>query len=85
MEKQLRRYAVGAVGFAFVVTWATLGATTAVVATVVLVAGANVHRLAPGAARARRPAIAARPLRSERTRDRRLVPDDPSLVFTMQP
>ena len=45
MEKQLARYFVGAVGFALVVTWATLGATTAVLATIVCLAATKLDRL----------------------------------------
>lgn len=90
MEQQLRRYFAGAVGFAFVLTWATLGGTIAVVATIVCVAGTKLDRLvrpingkerkSGHSARANRSTLTARPLRAEGAHD--LVPDEPSLIIS---
>jgi hypothetical protein len=81
MERQLQRYFLGLVGFAFVVTCATLGVVTAVLAVVAcaaLVAGPQQLR------RRRRPArprpIRARPLPDE-AESLPLVPDEPSLIL----
>jgi hypothetical protein len=86
MEHLLRRIVLGALGFAFVLVWATLGATDAVLALVACLAGANIHRLglAPRrrVMRERRPAITARPLRDEGDERHPLVPEDPSLIIT---
>ena len=90
MEQQLRRYFVGAVGFAFVLTWVTLGGTIAVVATIVCLAGTRLDRLvrpinskergSGHGARAKRSKLAARPLSAEGGYD--LVPDEPSLIIS---
>ncbi|HET8528378.1 MAG TPA: hypothetical protein VFL60_05670 [Gaiellaceae bacterium] len=92
MHQPLQRWLAGATGFAFVVTWASLGATTAVVAVAVAAAAMN-HRelqallgrgLALGGHRAR-----GRNARRRRSRaagpadDYQLVPDDPSLVVSV--
>ena len=92
MEQQLHRYFLGIVGFAFVVTWVTLGAIAAVAATIVCLIGANLHQLLPRLAgmqlrppRAHRPQrtrISTRPLRAEHHRSHELVPDDPSLIIS---
>ena len=81
MDDQLRRYFLGLVGFAFVVTWATLGLVTAVLAVVActaLVAGPRQLQ------RRRRPAR-PRPIRSRALPDEAeslpLVPDEPSLIL----
>jgi hypothetical protein len=85
MEHRPLSFFFGTLGFAFVVVWATLGATVAVLALLACVAAANVHRL--GAAPRRKPiherrrTVAARPLRDEDERHP-LVPDDPSLIIT---
>ena len=91
MEQQLHRYFLGLVGFAFVVTWATVGATDAIVATIVCLAGANLHQLLPRldgrqlrSQRGHRPPrarLSARPLRAEHLHSHELVPDDPSLII----
>lgn len=88
MEQQLHRYFLGIVGFAFVVTWVTLGATAAVAAAVVCLAGANLQHLLPrigGTQRAHRPRrtkLSSRPLHAEHRRSHELVPDDPSLIIS---
>jgi hypothetical protein len=92
MEQQLRRYFCGAVAFAFVVTWATLGATDAVVALLLCLAGTNLQQLmrlidatqlrARSPRRPQRSRLAARPLHAESAYE--LVPDDPSLIISMQ-
>ena len=81
MDRQLHRYFLGLVGFAFVVTWTTIGATTAVLAVVVcaaLVAGPQQLQ------RRRRPArprpVRARPLMDE-AENLPLVPDEPWLIL----
>ena len=81
VDRQLHRYFLGLVGFAFVVTWATLGLVTAllaVVACTALVAGPQQLQ------RRRRPArprpIRARPLPDE-AESLPLVPDEPSLIL----
>jgi hypothetical protein len=81
VDDQLRRYFLGLVGFAFVVTWATLGAVIAVLAVVAcaaLVAGPK------QLGRRRRPAR-PRPIRSRPLLDEGeslpLVPDEPSLIL----
>lgn len=91
MEQQLRRYFCGAIGFAFVVTWATLGVADAVVALVICLAGTNLHQLLRQidarrlqSRRDRRPQrsrLTARPLHAEHGYD--LVPDEPSLIISM--
>jgi hypothetical protein len=87
VEQQVRSYLYGIVGFAFVVSWATLGATTAVLAALACVAGLNVHRLGSIGRRSRdvppRRAIRARPLRDE-DEPLPLVPEDPSLILTVE-
>lgn len=89
LPRALQRWLVGAAGFAFVVTWATLGATTAVVAVVVGFAAMHHEQARPalgrwlalgrraraGSGRGRRPRPAAD--------DYQLVPDDPSLVVSV--
>lgn len=86
MEHRLHNIFLGTLGFAFVVVWATLGATDAVLAVVACLAGANAYRLGltprRTATRERRPAITARPLRDEGHERHPLVPDDPSLIIT---
>ena len=81
VDNQLHRYFLGLVGFAFVVTWATLGLLTAVLAVAActaLVAGPQQLQ------RRRRPArprpIRARPLLDE-AESLPLVPDEPSLIL----
>jgi hypothetical protein len=81
VDRQLHRYFLGLVGFAFVVTWATIGAVTAVVAIVAcaaLVAGPQQLQ------RRRRPAR-TRPMRARPMMDEAeslpLVPDEPSLIL----
>ena len=88
MEQQIRSYFFGLVAFAFVACWATVGATTsllALVACAVVVAG-------PGFARSRRKQRAPRPIRNTvRTRPLNLptdsglplVPDEPSLIVEL--
>jgi hypothetical protein len=86
MEHRLHSFFLGALGFAFVVVWATLGATDAVLAVLACLAAANLHRLRESPrrrpARERRPAISTRPLRDEDDERHPLVPDDPSLIIT---
>jgi hypothetical protein len=76
---------VGMLGFAFVIVWATLGATAAVLAVLACLAGANIHRLSGVSRRKpmheRRRAVTARALRDEDERHP-LVPDDPSLIIS---
>jgi len=83
VDNQLHRYFLGLVGFAFVVTWATLGLAVAVLALAAcaaLVAGPQQLE------RRRRPArprpIRSRPLRDEAER-LPLVPDEPSLILEL--
>ena len=86
MQRQLHHYVLGALAFGFVVTWTTLGFTTALVAGLAGVAAANLDRLAGHAARRDvrpRKHLAARPLRAED--DYQLVPDDPSLIISTSP
>jgi hypothetical protein len=93
METQFRRYFFGAIGFAFVITSATLGVTDAILAVIVggiaMNAGQLVHlieraqiRSAPER-RPRRSALAARPMHAEHAYQ--LVPDEPSLILSTQP
>jgi hypothetical protein len=88
VEQQVRSYLYGVLGFAFVVTWATLGATTAILAALACVAGLNAHRLAAIGRPSRdvrpRRAIRARPLLDEDNERLPLVPDDPSLILTVE-
>jgi hypothetical protein len=85
MEHRPLNLFFGALGFAFVVVWATLGATDAVLAVLACLAAANVHRLGSAPRRKpmhqRRPTITARRLHDEDERHP-LVPDDPSLIIT---
>jgi hypothetical protein len=81
VERQLQRYFVGAVAFGFVVSWATLGAVTAVLAVVAcaaLVAG-------PQQIQRRRRPVRSRPVRTrplgEEAERLPLVPDEPSLIL----
>jgi hypothetical protein len=98
MQQQLHRFFLGAVGFGFVVVWATLGATDAVLAVLVCLAAANARlllgvgveragRRKPKPARERRPRLTARSLEDEGEwpQPHPLVPDDPSLVLTTYP
>lgn len=78
----LGRWLAGAAGFAFVVTWATAGATTAVVA--VVVGFAAMHHAEARAFLARRRTARRRSPRRETARDYQLVPDDPSLILSVQ-
>jgi hypothetical protein len=89
MEQQVRRYVFGATGAGFVLVWATLGSTTAILAVVVALTATNSQRLI-GIARYRRqrplpsrqrPVLRARPLREEGN-ELPLVPDDPSLIIS---
>jgi hypothetical protein len=91
MQQQLGRYFLGALAFAFVVAWATLGATTAVAAAASCLFAANLHRFVPQARRVerrpRRPratprqTLDVRPLAAEDEEFCELVPDDPSLII----
>jgi hypothetical protein len=93
MEQHFRRYFFGAVGFAFVLTWATLGATDAIAAVIVCGAAMNADHLMQLINRAqtrpelgrrpRRSTLGARPLGAEHAYQ--LVPDDPSLILSIQP
>jgi hypothetical protein len=95
MEQQLRRYFLGAVAFAFVVGWVTLGATDAIVAALACTVATNAHRLLPQLGRSRRRSrpvrrerrseLTVRPLRAEDDRPYQLVPDEPSLVIAASP
>ncbi|MEN3341967.1 MAG: hypothetical protein V7644_1371 [Actinomycetota bacterium] len=95
MEQQLRRYFLGAVAFAFVVAWVTLGVTDAIVAALACSVAANLHRLLPQLGRSRRPSrparrerrseLSVRSLRSEDDRPYQLVPDEPSLIIAGSP
>jgi hypothetical protein len=89
MEQQVRRYIFGASGAGFVLIWATLGSTTAILAVVAALVAMNSQRLI-GIAQYRRqlplpsrqrPALRARPLREEGD-ELPLVPDDPSLIIS---
>jgi hypothetical protein len=89
MEQQVRRYVFGAAGGGFVLIWATLGSTTAILAVVAALVAMNSQRLT-GIAHYRRqrplpsrqrPALRARPLREEGD-ELPLVPDDPSLIIS---
>jgi heme A synthase len=90
MHQPLQRWLAGASGFAFVVTWASLGATTAIVAVVVGLAAMH-HRgarplLARSLALGRRARGRRRPPRHRAATaadDYQLVPDDPSLVVSV--
>jgi hypothetical protein len=94
MQQQLGRYFLGALVFAFVVAWATLGATTALAAATACLVAANLHRFAPRTRRVDRrprriretphPTITARPLDAEDDDEEfcELVPDDPSLIIS---
>jgi hypothetical protein len=81
VERQLQRYFVGAVAFGFVVSWATLGLLTAVLAAgacAALVAGPQLLQRQRRAVRPR--PVRARPLREE-AESLPLVPDEPSLIL----
>jgi hypothetical protein len=93
MEMHFRRYFFGAIGFAFVITSATLGVSDAILAVIVggvaMNAGKLVHlieraqiRSAPER-RPRRSALATRPIHAEHAYQ--LVPDEPSLILSTQP
>lgn len=75
MTDDISRYFLAAFAFAFVVTWATLGALVAIVAAAVCLAVV----LGPSA---RRPARGRRRPAPRRTTASELVPDEPSLIFT---
>jgi hypothetical protein len=90
MEQQVRRYVFGAAGGGFVLIWATLGSTTAILAVVAALVAMNSQRLT-GIAHYRRqrplpsrqrPVLRARPLRDEGYDELPLVPDDPSLIIS---
>jgi hypothetical protein len=93
METQLRRYFFGVIGFAFVITSATLGVTDAILAVIVGGIAMNAGQLVRLRERARirsaperrprRVALAARPMHAEHAYQ--LVPDDPSLILSTQP
>lgn len=77
MINDSNRYFLAALAFAFVVTWATLGAGVAFLATAACAAVVYAPRL-------RRPVVRrkAQPARRRPT-PHELVPDDPSLVFSI--
>ena len=88
MQIQLRRYFLGLVGFAFVISWASAGALTAILALTVriaIVAGPGLLRRQAAAPTRRRSSdrtrARARLLRDEAEHELPLVPDEPSLVF----
>jgi heme A synthase len=90
MHQPLRSWPAGASGFAFVVVWASLGATTAIVAVVVGVAAMHHRSVGPLLARClalgRRTRSRKRPARRRAAAapdDYQLVPDDPSLVVSV--
>jgi hypothetical protein len=92
MEHQVGRYFFATLGFALALVWAGLGATDAILALTLCIAGLHVHRLRVWVERAqarshadRRPQrtrLNARPLRDEDERPYQMVPDDPSLIIT---
>ena len=89
MEQQALRYVLGAAGAGFVLTWATLGSTTAILALLAALVAANYPRLIgiragrrqPPPHSRRRPEIRARPQRAETDNDLPMVPDEPSLII----
>ena len=87
MERQVHRCFLGSVGFAFVLTWATVGSVVAILAVVGCVAAMSLPRLLAKRERApvrvRRAAPRTRPLRDEADDGMPLVPDDPSLVISV--
>jgi hypothetical protein len=78
MHNTLTRYTVAALAFAFVVTTATVGVGSAVLATAAATAALAWPRLAGTFTRGR-----TRPPR-RRTTPYELVPDDPSLIISVQ-
>lgn len=90
MEHRLERYFFGALGFAFVVAWATLGATVAIFAAALCLVALNAQRLSSlletsrrrASSRPRTRSISVRPLQDEDAPAQQLVPDDPSLVIS---
>jgi hypothetical protein len=93
VERQLRRYFVGTMSFAFVVTWFAVGALAAflgllgaVATSVVLPALVDTRRARRRATgrrvgNERRPRVTARPLADEVSEELPLVPDEPSLII----
>jgi hypothetical protein len=94
VERQLRRYFLGLISFAFVVTWVAVGILTAflgvlgaLTASVVVPALLDTRRLGrrPAQRRAgnipRARAVTARPLAGEAAEELPLVPDEPSLII----
>jgi len=90
VQIQLRRYFLGLVGFAFVISWASAGALTALLALTVCISIVAVpdllSRQAAAPTRRRssertRAHLRARPLRDEAEHELPLVPDEPSLIF----
>jgi hypothetical protein len=90
VEDQLRRYIYGLFGTGFVLVWATLGMTTAILAAVACAAGMNAYRIAPLKHRTRelrpqrapRSSLQTRPLGNETDSGLPLVPDEPSLIIS---
>lgn len=77
------RHFAGAVAFAFVVTWATVGAVDAILAAGACALVVNARTLAAWLRTLQRPA--PKPRRAPRRRVAyELVPDEPSLVLSVQ-
>jgi hypothetical protein len=79
------RYFVGAVAFAAVVTAATLGIVVTIVALAACGLAMHGNRLLPSVRTMSRPAPRRPPRRRSADVLHRLIPDEPSLVFTTQP
>jgi hypothetical protein len=94
VEQQLRRYFIGIISFAFIVTWVALGAITAFLAALTSVAAMVIvpaflearrrHHRSARPTPERRPAprrVTTRPLAEEDRDELPLVPDEPSLII----
>ncbi len=99
MEQQLRGYFIGLISFGFVVTSISAGLLTALAGLLAAVAAIRVMPAVTGRARkherprrpvrvatprSKRPRGTARALVEERTDELPLVPDEPSLIISLQ-
>jgi hypothetical protein len=94
VEEQLRRYYIGIINFAFIVTWITVGALAAFLGVLGAVATSVVLPVIADTRRGRRRpanrrvgtsgrprAVTARTLADETPEELPLVPDEPSLII----
>lgn len=83
MDRQLRRYFIGLLGFGFVACWSAVGVLAALLAAATCITIVAVPQFSQRGRRSRRRPrpIRTRPLRDEMPESLPLVPDDPSLII----